>query len=374
MSYFLRNKCIFCDNTEFDTLFDNDYESSISLQMVETKKHYDFMPYNILICNKCNAVQNKYLGNLDIVYGKNHEDTYGTTKSRKHTLFKDFIVSNNKINGIIEVGACHNILSELILDNIKTEYIIIDPSYTGDKITNHIINDYIENVNITHLHANTVIMSDVFEHFYNPKDILEKLSKTNNIEYIYLNHPDFDYSIKHNILINLNCEHTFLIEHDFLFKLFENYGFMLNRKYNFDNFSLFLEFKRNKVIHPIKDISFINKTLRDDIQLFFKKIINNVRNINHIMETNPNNLFYIWPCSVHSITLITMGLNYKRLSGILDNSPNKIGKYLYGYNLLCYSFDELVKTENNNISIIMGGAGKYLDELDIVNSKINFIF
>jgi hypothetical protein len=69
-----------------------------------------------------------------------------------------------------------------------------------------------------------------------------------------------------------------------------------------------------------------------------------------------------------------MGLNYKRLSGILDNSPNKIGKYLYGYNLLCYSFDELVKTENNNISIIMGGAGKYLDELDIVNSKINFIF
>ena len=92
------------------------------------------------------------------------------------------------------------------------------------------------------------------------------------------------------------------------------------------------------------------------------------------METNPNNLFYIWPCSVHSITLITMGLNYKRLSGILDNSPNKVGKYLYGYNLLCYSFDELVKTENNNISIIMGGAGKYLDELDIVNSKINFIF
>ena len=97
MSYFLRNKCIFCDNTEFNTLFDNDYESSISLQMVETKENYDFMPYNILICNKCNAVQNKYLGNLDIVYGKNHEDAYGTTKGRKHTLFKDFIVSNNKI-------------------------------------------------------------------------------------------------------------------------------------------------------------------------------------------------------------------------------------------------------------------------------------
>ena len=35
-----------------------------------------------------------------------------------------------------------------------------------------------------------------------------------------------------------------------------------------------------------------------------------------------NKKFYIWPCSTHSITLFQYGLDYTKLDGILDNSPN----------------------------------------------------
>ena len=143
------------------------------------------------------------MGNLSIVYKHNHIDNHGTTKNRKHTLFSDFIVENQNINGIVEVGACHHGLSKQILDKKQTEYNIIEPSFIGDKTNLNIIPDFIENVDLQKLNTNTVIMSDVFEHFYNPKDILEKLKNSNGIEYIYLNHSDFDYSIKNNMLINL---------------------------------------------------------------------------------------------------------------------------------------------------------------------------
>jgi hypothetical protein len=69
-----------------------------------------------------------------------------------------------------------------------------------------------------------------------------------------------------------------------------------------------------------------------------------------------------------------MGLEYKNLSGVLDNSPNKIGKYIYGYNLLCSSFDELLKNNQENVTVFISGAGNYIKELDLTNTKIEIIF
>jgi hypothetical protein len=215
-------------------------------------------------------------------------------------------------------------------------------------------------------------MSDVFEHFYNPIDILNKIQKSENIKYIYLNHPDFDYSIKNNILVNLNCEHTFLIEHQFLFTFFENFGFTLNKRYNFENHSLFLEFERTTEIIIQKPL--VNYSLNSDTKLFFSQIHTIVNNINTFIDNNPNKKIFIWPTSVHSVTLFTNGLKYEKLEGILDNSPNKIGKYLYGYNLLCSSFSELLNSDRNDYFIIISGAGSYIKELNIQNQDSKILF
>ena len=343
--------------------------------MLETPKYEDFIPYNVLICNQCNSVQTKYLGNLNIIYGNNHLDNFGSTKHRKHNLFSEFIIKNTDINGIIEIGSCHHELSSFILDNIDTSYNIIEPSFTGNPTNLNIIPLYIENVDLQLINANTIIMSDVFEHLYNPLDFLEKMKINSQIEYIYLNHPDFDYATKNNVLINLNFEHTFLIEHQFLFKIFEKYGFILNRNDNFENFSLFLEFKRNPFYNPLYDSLLIkNISTHNDVNNFFDTITKNVNYINNLMETNDKNIkYYMWPSSVYSITLITLGLNYKKLSGILDNSPNKIGKYLYGYNLLCSSFNEIIKSNDENICIFLSCNNNYMNELNLNNSFVKII-
>jgi hypothetical protein len=368
-----RDKCIFCGNNNFDTCIEKDYESSLSLGMYKEIQESYFMPYNILLCNNCYTAQNKYIGNLKIVYHVNHLDNFGDTKHKKHNLFSEFITMNNNIKNIIEVGACHNTLSSLILDkNSEINYTIIEPSYTGDKSRVNIINKYFENVELNNTEVDTIIMSDVFEHFYNPIDIIQKI-KESTVKYIYLNHPDFDYSIKNNIFINLNCEHTFLIEHDFLFKLFENYGFKLNRKVNFENCSIFIEFIRiDNTNNENKELSNLNT--KNDVNQYINNISVLTNKINEYMKSNQNKKFYIWPMSIHSVPLFIFGLDYKKLSGVLDNSPNKIGKYIYGYNLLCSSLNDLLKSREENICVFISGAGNYIKELDLKNTNIEIIF
>ena len=68
--------------------------------------------------------------------------------------------------------------------------------------------------------------------------------------------------------------------------------------------------------------------------------------MNEYINNNINRFYYIWPCSIHTTTLFLFGLDYTKFKGILDNSPNKINKYIDGYNLLCGSFNELIKEEN----------------------------
>lgn len=371
--YTVRNKCIFCNNDDLELLFKHSkYQSSLSLELYTNKdaKSY-FMPYNVQICKKCNSFQNKYIGDLSIIYDKNHADDYGSTKNKKHTLFCDFISENSNINGIVEVGSCNGILANHILSRVKTEYNIIEPSFTGDKTNLNIIQDYFENVELNSINSNTIVMSDVFEHFYNPIEILTKIQQCPNIKYVYLNHPDFDSAIKniYNLMI-LNCEHTFLIEHQFLFTLFEKFGFKLNRRYDFENFSLFLEFERIYE-QQIIEKPLINYNLYNDAKTFFSSVTTTADNINKFITINPTKKIYLWPTSVHSITLITCGLNFKKLEGILDNSPNKIGKYLYGYNLLCSSFNDILNSDDKNICIIISGAGSYIKELNIKNKDID---
>jgi hypothetical protein len=67
-------------------------------------------------------------------------------------------------------------------------------------------------------------------------------------------------------------------------------------------------------------------------------------------------------------------IDYKKLSGVLDNSPNKIGKYIYGYNLLCSSLNELLKSTEKYICVFISGAGNYIKELDLTNTNIEIIF
>jgi fructose/tagatose bisphosphate aldolase len=360
--YEVRKNCIFC-NTSIDTLLSEDKETPICYSLFDSIQNNIFIPYNIQYCKDCDILQTKYTGALDKIYSTNHIDTYGTVKHNMHSFFANFICSNSKITNTIEIGACHDYLSKLLLKlNNKLEVTIIDPSFIGDSTNINVISDYIENVSITSINANTIILSSVFEHFYSPIKILEILNISNNIDFIYINHPNMEYAIQNDVHINLTVEHTFYMNNNTMEVLFNKYGFILGKKEYFENHTICYEFIRstndiNIPEYPNLSLSYYNN--------YMSRITKRISEINKILA-NKDNIYYLWPASMHTIPLFINGLDYKGIKGFVDNSPNKIDKYFYGYDLECFSFNDIISNPITNVkhtSLLLGGAENYRKEL-----------
>jgi hypothetical protein len=375
-NYQIRSECIICKNKELTKFFDNDYSTFLSFSVFDKiKKDAVNIPFNIVSCNKCFTIQTLYIGNINVIYGDNHVDNYGYIKNDINDMFSKFILNNKLIKGPIEVGACMNSLCKLILNNIETNYTIIEPGYKGEYMDKlNIINGYFENVNIKTIDSNTIIMSNVFEHFYNPTYILDKLRDSTNIEYIYLCHPNFEHYCIADINNILNFEHIFYIELEFLINLFKLYNFELEESEDYKSNYFFLKFKRIENSIILNDITFKNSTSLNDTTNYFKRMHERINKINMLLEDSTCD-YYFWPCSAHTITLFMNGLKWDKLTGVLDNSPNKIGKYIYGYNLKCEDMNKkLSGSLLRKTKILLTGAGLYLNELNINDSNVEIIF
>jgi hypothetical protein len=369
--YNLRARCLFCRNKSFKDLFDVDRRVYLSQGWTSTKDVYAHdMPYNVLNCLNCSTIQNKYLGSPEIIYKNNHIDTYGTTKSQLNISFSDFIVNNSHVQGILEIGACTDALASCILEKTNCKYYISDPSYTGNRDNIHVIDKFIEDVPLTEIDVDTIVMSNVFEHIYEPVSLIQKFASSLNIKNIFINHPHFEHDIHNGVYNLLNSEHIYYVEHQFLIDTFSKHGFQLVTRGQYKTHTVQFHLVRSV---PQLQVMPKNKTSENDVRLYFDKLRKVVQYLNDYMCSNPSKRVYLWPASAYSIALFSHGLDHTKVSGFLDNSPNKINKYAYGYNLKCYSFTQIVEENAEDTCVVLTGAGQYLDEIKIDSKNINVI-
>lgn len=373
-SYKLREVCLFCKESVFTTLLTQDYSIPVGCFSVNDPKYsYTFIPYNVFKCSKCYTIQTKYEADLSLIYSESFAGLFGTTRSIMNIEFSKFVLCNNTIKSVLEVGAGNGDIADILLEGGNLEYTIIDPSYWGNTTNRNIIKNFIETIDTTSLMADTVVMSHVFEHFYDPMAILNKLLEMPNLNYIYINHPNLESFIKHGNYHVLNPEHIFYAETFFIEEIFLLFGFKRKRSYNYTDFAVFLEFERIKV--EKNSISFPrNINTLESTQLFFSNLFKNIKTLNEILNKTTLPV-HIWPSSMHTNFVIAMGLNKDKINGVLDNSPHKIGKYLYGYNLYCKSFKEITESDDKKIIILAGGSynKEVLDSVKNNSSNIVYI-
>jgi len=353
-NYTIRKKCIFCKNDLNKDYFKSDLKNYVGHYAVELEEtNFTEIPFNVCICEKCNTPQIKYLADINEVYKINHADSTGTTMVNLHKLNLEFILKyHSYIKNVIEIGSSKGVLADMILENLKLNYYIIEPNFFGDRNNKIIINDFYENVNDEEIDADTLIISHVFEHFYEPLQILNKIHKNKKIKNFFLVFPDLEYYINNNVLHLLNTEHTYYIDNNFLINLLKSYGFNLVEKIDYINHSVLFYFRR-ETVKQIQDLDFKNKNY--NIDLYFNRINKTVELFNSVLELN--NTVYLWPASIHSQYLFIFGLNYQKLKGLLDNSKLKINKKIYGSNLNVYSFSDTIK--NNDIIFLINGGVFY---------------
>jgi len=372
-TYSSRDKCVICNTSNLTDVFEVDTQTPISLRLYDQPSNdVHFIPYNVLRCGKCLTYQTKYIGNLDMIYGKNHVDSFGSVKNEMHCRFAEFVAMSEEITGILEIGASTDALAFEVIKrmSIKTPYCIVDPDFRGDRETFKVYDEFIENIDIGDVDGNTILMSNVFEHMYNPVEVIANIQRHPKNKYIFINHPNFSHCCASNIYQILNVEHTFYIENDFIVKILNNIGYTCVERENYETHTVLFKFERT---HDPLDLPIENVSSDSDISRYFERMNSRVAVINKLLQETSNKVF-MWPASIHTTALFTGGLDYTKLSGLLDNSPTKIGKFFYGYNLECFSLKDIMNTCDKNTTIILGGSDCYLKELKLNTTNATIIY
>ena len=364
--YNKREICIFCNNNLNKCFFDEDKYIIISSNICDSKDNTKIkIPYNILICNNCYCLQNKYLGNIELVYNDNHNNVVISDTWKNHYIqFYNFIINLNIITKdslLLEIGAGNNYIVNQFIKNKFLNYTILEPVITEKTEGITYISGWLEDYKSKKIN-DLVILSHVFEHLYSPMDLFKVKSK-----YIAISIPNIPKYLENNIINFLNIEHTFYYEESHIETFFNNNNYKLLKKNNYLDHSIFYLFEYDnslkiKSYNNIDNVKIIYK-----FNSYFSKINNIINNINKYINNNIDKKFALFPCNMYIQYLICLGLDISKIKYFYDNNKNKLNKYLYGTDIICKDLNFYIN--NNEYEIILFGFLYNKEIINILNNN-----
>lgn len=361
-----RINCIICNN---NCLLNNfDLISTIDMVSLNEYNHSELFNLNFVGCNNCGCVQLKNLFEQSIIYEEPIQCIDGPLLLKHNELFANFVFENCKNEKILfEIGGSYGKIAKQIINKYININLEIDY-----KILEFNIENYPTIENIQYLEGNcesfnfndykTIIMSHVFEHLYNPREFIKKISD-DNVDNIFISIPDMDNLMKNGDINNLNIFHTFYINTIFLEYIFNLYNYELIKSFNYKESSIFYYFKKNKesMVEPkeYRQI-FLLKTIGD----FYKDITKRTQ----ILDINKE--FFICPAGFYGRNIYNnLNENTKnKVLGFLDGDSFKIGKRLSGTPLNIYDKNYI---KNYDKVVVLICSEKHKDELSNELIKYN---
>lgn len=373
----IRSKCIICDSLTFLDVFDIFTTINIVSDKDSEFLSDEKLELKFIGCKNCGCVQLKNLFDINKIYAEPMQCFNGPTLKKHYKLFNEFIIKNKDISNTIffEVGGSYGRLAKLLIEhynsiNTNISYNILEFSienYPEIKKVKY-INGNCETYNFNGV--NTIIMSHVFEHLYEPKIFLKNICNS-NVKEVFISIPDMDSLTKIGDINNLNVYHTFYINTDIITYLFKLYNFVLKEKFYYENNSIFYYFvkEENNLIDNLELKN--NSDIMLHQKIFYDMLKQNIQSINIDSE------FFICPSGLYG-RFIYFYLNEntrKNVIGFLDSDNMKIGKRLNGTPYYTYNKHHIT---NINKPIILIASKKHqielIDELNKYNDKSIFYY
>lgn len=369
----IRNKCVIC---------------SSKLKHILTLKNYPVYmgassDQNFLLenqtwcgCENCGCIQLKKLLPLKLVYKKFHHEIVGNVWEKHHEDFKNFLLKYSSPI-ILEIGGSDGYLASKALKSHKIkQWNIVEPNIPKKRKKNKklkFINSYIEKIDIKKFKNFTFVHSHTIEHFYNPKNILKKISNLQNIgDKMIFSVPNLDKYLKQKFINTIDFEHTYLLTESILDIFLYNHHYKIIKKKYFYNHSIFYCVERKSKSKNTKYLKNFKKNKFNFLN-FSKYYQNKVFNINKRLKKIKTKCF-LFGASQFSQFLLYRGLNQSKIISILDNSKTKNNKYVYGYKFKIKNPKIIKKIQNPHVILI---AGNYQTEithqLKAINSSTKII-
>jgi SAM-dependent methyltransferase len=310
---------------------------------------------------------------LDILYMEQHVDATGPTWGRYNNTFADYVIKNKKGN-ILEIGGGSGKLAKIVLNKENNiTYTVIEPNPLFEETDNLKVLKGFFSKEFKNLfdENNTVVFSQVYEHAYEPEGFLNEISEFLPVGGILIfAYPNLEHWFKNKFTNTINFEHTMLLTDYYVDYFLKKTGFEIIEKINYEKHSHFYTVKK---IQNKPDVTYqdLDNRYEHYKQLFIEYIEyykNLVSQINEQIKNTDSNIF-LFGGHIFSQYLIGFGLDTSRITCILDNSPLKQGKRLYGSSLKVESPKILSKYDK---PLVILKAGLYNDEIiNDIHSNIN---
>ncbi len=343
---------------------------------VETPQNEDFLiPFTICMCKQCGLIMLKTIVDPEVLYKIFHSDGIGKIWDDHYNQFAELIKQYHKTGRILEIGAGQGKLIKKMIQYYSSGVEVMDPLYEGPR-ENIVVHPFLfekETAERLQGQFDSIVSSHTLEHFVEFKEYFENSWKALKPGgFLFTSIPNQESNFAKGYGNQLNFEHTSICTNLHWMYLHYKYGFVIRK------ISLYLDHSiqiaAQKVEKPVDyDI---------DIKTFSEKLLEQyARSIKERMDkikqfAKPDKENWIYGASNFTQPLFVYGLEEGYFKGILDSSPLKHNKRMYGTSLICRNPDEIIP-QNNNLRVFLN-IGQYnkevFEKFHAINPSAEFIF
>lgn len=296
------------------------------------------------VCPVTGTIQSMNRMPAELVYLKPHNACVGKTWHDHHEAFARFILARPLEDAVVyEIGGGDGYLASKCIESVK-EWHIIEPNlpdthFDHSKLHYHI--GYYPDVPI--VGADAVVHSNLLEHIRDPREFLAGLNAPIQIFSV----PHFEYAMAHGYPSILNFEHENALTQEVMVRLLTACGYA-HKAENYNNFTWF--YAAYKVLESTdSSLRCSSGNAHNLLTMYRDKLVEHAVGLQEGIGHLDGNL-YFFGAHIFYTMLRALGLD-AQFTALLDNSPLKIGKRLYGTDLAVFS-PEFIRDEVRPIVVV----------------------
>jgi len=374
-----RTKCPLCLSQDISSPIPphNDLKFPVLPVCVETPKEEDmFAPFNICMCENCGLIMLREVVNPEILYKIFHSDGIGEIWEEHYLKFANLIKKHAPAGRILEIGAGQGKLISKLLPLYPSGVEVMDPLYEGPPENVRVHKELLKEESTRKLpeEFDAVISSHTLEHFLEFKEYFKNAWRILKKDgFLFTSIPNQELSFMNGYGNQLNFEHPSVCMNAHWLALHYQNGFIIREVSFFRDHSV--QIVAQKAENLTKYEVNVKELSKKVLEQYSENIKKRISKIKQFAKSDKEN--WIFGASNFSQPLFVYGLKEDYFKGVLDNSPLKHNKRLYGTNLICRKPEEIVTAYKDNLRIFLN-LGYYNKEvykqLTDLNPNIECIF
>jgi len=345
---------------------------------VDTPREDDlFAPMNICICEDCGLITLKDIVDADFLYQIFHLDAIGKLWEGQHNSLFELIKKHHKGRRILEIGAGSGKIVEKLLSHYDDGIEVFEPLYFGPK-ENVVVHDGLFNSETAkELEGafDTIVSCHTLEHFMEFNEYFENSRKAlKDGGLLITTVPNQEYNFPRGFGNVINFEHTSVCINLHWIQLYTKYGFKIKEISFYRDYAI--QIVGEKVDLPTEyALSDVKNYTREMVDQYGQRIIERINKVKTLAKPDKEN--WLFGASLIAHPLFAYGLDEKVFKGVLDNSPLKQNKRLYGTDLICRKPEDIIKEDRNDLRIFLNAVQfnqEIFEQIQKLNPETECIF